>query len=98
MLAFQVGGEPCSNYLASAVPGPPKEPKITAQYPKIGSIGGSIGSIILAMLDKKITWSILAKSSLRTLLRVSSLKLTPRGPHVEDSRRKSSSFTFEQSW
>ena len=31
-------------------PGPPKEPKILAQYPKIESIG-SIGSIILAILE-----------------------------------------------
>ena len=31
-------------------PGPPKKPKIMAQYPKIESIG-SIGSIILAILE-----------------------------------------------
>ena len=31
-------------------PGPPKEPKIMAQYPKIESIG-SIGSIILTILE-----------------------------------------------
>ena len=35
------------------VPGPPKEPKITAQYPKIESIG-SMGSIILAILEVQV--------------------------------------------
>ena len=35
------------------VPGPPKEPKIMAQYPKIESIG-SIGSIILAILEVQV--------------------------------------------
>ena len=31
-------------------PGPPKEPKIMAQYPQIETVG-SIGSIILAILE-----------------------------------------------
>ena len=35
------------------VPGPPKEPKIIAQYPKIES-KGSIGSIILAILEVQV--------------------------------------------
>ena len=35
------------------LPGPPKEPKIMAQYPKIESIG-SIGSIILAILEVQV--------------------------------------------
>ena len=34
-------------------PGPPKEPKIMAQYPKMGSIG-SIGSMILAILEVQV--------------------------------------------
>ena len=34
----------------SHLPGPPKEPEIMAQYPKIDSMG-SIGSIILAFLE-----------------------------------------------
>ena len=37
------------NDIGKCLPGPPKEPKIMAQYPKIKSIG-SIGSIILAIL------------------------------------------------
>ena len=36
------------------VPGPPKEPKIMALYPKIESIG-SIGSIILAILEAQVS-------------------------------------------
>ena len=35
---------------AYSLPGPPKEPKIIAQYPKIESIG-SIGSIVFAFLE-----------------------------------------------
>ena len=35
------------------VPGPPKEPKIMDQYPKIESIG-SIGSVILAILEVQV--------------------------------------------
>ena len=35
------------------VPGPPKEPKIMAQYSKIESIG-SVGSIILAILEVQV--------------------------------------------
>ena len=38
------------------IPGPPKEPKIMAKYPKIESIG-SIGSIILAILEVQIDTS-----------------------------------------
>ena len=35
------------------MPGPPKEPKIMDQYPKIEGIG-SIGSIILAILEAQV--------------------------------------------
>ena len=37
----------------SCVPGPPKVPKIMAQYPKIESMG-SMGSILLAILEVQI--------------------------------------------
>ena len=36
-----------------ALPGPPKEPKIMAQYLKIETIG-NIGSIILAILEVQV--------------------------------------------
>ena len=35
------------------IPGPPKEPKLMDQYPKIETIG-SIGSIILAILEVQV--------------------------------------------
>ena len=35
------------------IPGPPKEPKIMDQYPKIETIG-STGSIILAILEVQV--------------------------------------------
>ena len=40
------------------LPGPPKEPKIMAQYPKIESYRQYIGSIILAILEFQVlgTW------------------------------------------
>ena len=38
------------------LPGPPKEPNIMAQYPKIESIG-SIGSIVLAILEVQVSLS-----------------------------------------
>ena len=41
---------PC---LVLELPGPPKEPKIMAQYPKIESTG-SIGSITLAILEVQV--------------------------------------------
>ena len=39
------------------LPGPPKEPKIMAQYPKIETIG-SIGSIVLAILEVQVIETI----------------------------------------
>ena len=41
---------------APSTPGPPKEPKIMAQYPKIESTG-SIGSIMLAILEVQV-WAL----------------------------------------
>ena len=35
------------------LPGPPKEPNIMAQYPKIESVG-SVGSILLAILEVQV--------------------------------------------
>ena len=46
---LRLGGRTGALKPESQVPGPPKEPKILAQYPKIESIG-SIGSIILAIV------------------------------------------------
>ena len=43
----------CELVLPLGVPGPPKEPKTIAPYPKIESIG-SIGSIILATLEVQV--------------------------------------------
>ena len=40
-------------FFGSKVPGPPKEPKMTAEYPNIESIG-SIGSMILALLEVQV--------------------------------------------
>ena len=40
-------------YTELYLPGPPKVPKIMAQYPKIESMG-SIGSIILAILEVQV--------------------------------------------
>ena len=42
-----------SIYLSVYLPGPPKKPKIIAQYSKIESIG-SIGSTILAILEVQV--------------------------------------------
>ena len=42
-----------SKYSNKVVPGPPKEPKIMALYPKIESIS-SIGSMILAVLEIQV--------------------------------------------
>ena len=49
-----------------ALPGPPKEPKIMAQYPKIESMG-SIGSIILAILQVQVDHFIVPPSAMANI-------------------------------
>ena len=50
----KIGAEYLKSYLVKHVPGPPKEPKIMAQYLKTESIG-SIGSIVLAILEVQVS-------------------------------------------
>ena len=50
--AFRAGGRGLF-FLPSRLPGPPKEPNIVAQYPKIESIG-SVRSIILPIWEVQV--------------------------------------------
>ena len=50
---MQTNGGFRSQIVPMDLPGPPKKPKLMAQYSKIESIG-SIGSIILAILEVQV--------------------------------------------
>ena len=51
------------------LPGPPKESKIMAQYPKIESIG-STGSVILAILEVQVSSMLTDGTSAGTIKKV----------------------------